>query len=79
MEIGHFVTVLAVFDPSYKIRPLRFRWSGRLVRVEEVTYTWKSKEGRHEIYHFSITDGSALYELSYNTDSLLWKLEHLEA
>lgn len=79
MNIGQLVSVLAIFDPSYKMRPLRFRWSGRLVKVEEITYMWKSKEGKNDIYHFSITDGNVLYELSYNTGSLLWRIEHLEA
>lgn len=79
MEIGQSVAVLAAFDPSCNVRPLRFRWSGRVVRVEEITYTWRSREGRNDIYHFSLTDGSALYELTYNAGSLLWRLENLEA
>lgn len=79
MNVGQLVSVLAMFDPSYKMRPIRFSWSGRFVKVEEITYMWKSKEGKNDIYHFSITDGNALYELSYNTGSLLWRIEHLEA
>ena len=79
MNIGQSVAVLAVFDPSYKIRPLRFRWSGRFIKVEEITYMWRAREGKNDIYHFSVTDGNALYELSYNTGSLLWRLECLDA
>ena len=79
MQINEFIAVLALFDPSCKVRPLRFRWSGRVVKVEEVTYMWKSREDRNDIYHFSLTGGGGLYELSYNTGSLLWRIEHLEA
>jgi predicted transcriptional regulator len=79
VHIGKTVTVLAAFDPSYRLKPLRFRWSGRFIKVEEITYIWKSKEGNRIIYHFSLTDGNALYELSFDNESLIWKLENLEA
>jgi hypothetical protein len=78
MYIGKTVTVLAVFGPSYSLKPLRFKWSGRLIEVEEITYTWKSKEGKKIIHHFSLTDGNTLYELSFDNESLAWKLENLE-
>ncbi len=79
MYIGTTVTVLAIFNPSNGVRPVRFKWSGRLIKVEEITYTWKSRQGRRVIYHFALTDGNALYELSFDNESLLWKLENLEA
>jgi hypothetical protein len=79
MRIGNIVTVLAVFGPSYCLKPLRFKWSGRLINVEEITYTWKSREGKKIIHHFSLTDGNALYELSFDNESLVWRLENLEA
>jgi len=79
MYIGETVHVVASFGLPYKIKPVRFLWSGRLLEVREITYTWKSKEGRKDIYHFSVTDGKSLYELTFDTDSLLWRLENLEA
>jgi hypothetical protein len=77
--IGKTVTVLAAFDPAYCLKPLRFKWSGRLIKVEEITYKWKSKEGKKVVHHFSLTDGNALYELSFDNESLVWRLENLEA
>jgi len=79
MYVGEYVKVLATFAPAYKIRPVKFHWAGRTIRVSEITYTWRSKEGRKDIYHFALTDGSALYELLYDAESLLWRLENLEA
>jgi hypothetical protein len=75
--IGEKVNVLASFTGG--IRPIKFKWSGRLVTVKEVTYTWKSREGQASVHHFSVTDGTSLYELSFHTQSLVWKLENLEA
>ena len=79
MQIGDTISVLASFGMPYRIKPLKFNWSGRLLEVREITYPWKTREGQKEIYHFSVTDGKTLYELSFDTDSLIWKIENLEA
>jgi hypothetical protein len=78
MNIGENISVMASFGLSYKIRPVRFKWNKRLFEVKEITYTWQTKEGQNRIYHFSISDGKTLYELSFDTSSLLWRLEKLE-
>ena len=79
MYIGEIISVVASFGLPYKIRPVRFKWSGKFRDVKDVTYTWTTREGQSSIYHFSVTDGNALYELSFNVTSLLWRLENLEA
>jgi hypothetical protein len=78
MHIGETISVIASFGLPYKIRPVRFKWNGRLFEVKEITYSWQTKEGQNKIYHFSISDGKTLYELSFNATSLLWKIERLE-
>lgn len=77
MYIGENINVLASFTGG--IRPVKFKWSGRLITVREVTYAWKSREGQARVHHFSVTDGASLYELSFNAQSLVWKLENIEA
>jgi hypothetical protein len=79
MDIGESISVIASFGLPYKIRPVRFKWSGKLREVKDITYSWTTKEGQSRIYHFSISDGKTLYELSFDTSSLLWRLEKLEA
>jgi len=78
MHVGETISVIASFGLPYKIRPLRFKWSGKLLEVKEVTYLWTEKEGQKNIYHFSVSDGRALYELSFDAVALLWRLETLE-
>jgi hypothetical protein len=78
MQIGEGITVLASFGMPYRIKPLSFTWSGRTIKVEEVTYTWKTKEGQRDLHHFSVTDGSTLFELTFDAVSLLWKIESVE-
>jgi hypothetical protein len=79
MEIGETINVIASFGLPYKIRPLKFKWSGKFFEVKDITYTWQTKEGQNNIYHFSVTDGRTLYELSFDVHSLLWKIENIEA
>jgi hypothetical protein len=78
MDIGETISVVASFGMPYRIKPVQFRWNGKLLEVKEVTYTWQTKEGQTRIYHFSISDGKTLYELSFDTASLLWRLEKVE-
>ncbi|MGB9714904.1 MAG: hypothetical protein ACPL1G_00600 [Thermodesulfovibrionales bacterium] len=78
MHVGETIKVIASFGLPYKIKPIKFKWAGRLFDVKEITYMWKTKEGGKNIYHFSVTDGKSLYELVFDTDSLIWKLENLE-
>jgi hypothetical protein len=78
MDIGETISVVASFGMPYRIKPVRFRWNGKLFEVQEITYTWQTKEGQTKIHHYSITDGKTLYELSFNTVSLLWRLETVE-
>lgn len=79
MHIGEIISVVASFGLPYRIRPVMFTWSGKLREVKDITYSWTTREGQNSIYHFSVTDGNTLYELSFNVTSLLWRLENLEA
>jgi hypothetical protein len=79
MQIGEGISVLAFFGKPCRIKPLSFTWSGRTIEVKEVTFTWKTKEGQRDLHHFSITDGSTLFELTFDAVSLLWRIESLEA
>lgn len=79
MHVGETISVIASFGLPYRVRPVRFRWTGRLFEVKDITYSWVTKEGAVRVYHFSVWDGKTLYELTFDTESLLWKIENLEA
>ena len=78
IEIGERIFVIAAFGRSIKLKPLRFTWSDRQVDIKDVTYEWTTSEGTNRLLHFSVTDGNTLYELSFNTNSILWRLEGVE-
>lgn len=75
-EIRETVKVMVIFDAG--IRPVKFRWRGRVYAVKDVTHSWKSKDGGVALMHFAVTDGGALYELSYNPSTSCWLLERVE-
>ncbi len=76
-EIRERVDVIAVFDAG--VRPVKFKWKGRVYPVKETTYTWTSMEGSARLIHFSVTDGACLFEIIYNTSTLKWSLLRVEA
>ena len=77
--IGEPISVIVSFGgfPN-KMRPVRFRWSGRVFDIKEITYHWVSKEGTRVLHHFSVTAGGSLYELVFDSQRLLWSLERIE-
>ena len=77
-RIREQVSVIAAFGSNAKLRPLKFRWSGRQVSIKEITYEWTTSEGKNRLLHFSVTDGSTLYELSFDTGAVKWRLEGVE-
>ena len=72
-ELDETVTVAAVFSPG-TIRPVWFTRQGRQVRIREVAFTWKTREGSTPILHFSVSDGQGVFELRYNTGTYAWRL-----
>ena len=75
MRLREDISVVASFGRPYKVRPVKFRWNGRLLEISEVTYKWSTMEGRAVVYHFAVTDGANAYELSFNSQTLLWRIE----
>jgi len=73
-QIGRTVTVGAVFEPDQVIVPKWFLWNGRKYPIERVTFTWKVREGQKPYHHFAVTDGTKLYELTYDAVGSSWKL-----
>lgn len=76
--INEPIKVMAVFDGG--VRPVKFKWRGRVYPVKEITFTWRMKEGSADVVRFSVADGAGgLYELSYNKADMKWSIESVEA
>jgi len=77
IEINEPVKVGAVFSQG-EIRLVWFSWNGKPVRISETTFVWKTWEGSARILHFTVTDGRGLYEISFNRETLGWRLLNAE-
>lgn len=75
-ESSKTVKVGAIFKGD-KIIPKWFVWEGRKYEIKEINYNWLDRQGREKLYCFSVTDGVNNYELSFNAERTLWKLERL--
>lgn len=78
-QIREPVRVAAVFAPGLQIKPVWFDWQRKKYTVRETTYYWKDRAGDATLLHFSVTDGTALFELIYNTVDQGWTLNGVEA
>lgn len=81
--VGDPVRVAVIFDTGAGVginglKPVKFSWRARDFSIKEVTYSWETREGAASIAHFSVTDGTSLYELAYNQSAMSWTLENIE-
>jgi len=68
------VDVLSVFAGG-KVRPLRFRWQGRVVRVRTVSGEWTRREGQTVLRYFAVEGASSgTYELCLDPRGPSWTL-----
>ena len=76
-DIGEPIEVIAVFRGG-KMRPLKFRWSERVYKIERINGGWVSDEGRSRLFHYSVmSDGPDVYEISYNPDRFSWHIDRV--
>ncbi len=76
-DISENIEVIAVFQAG-KLKPLRFRWKGRVYRIQRVNGSWKSDEGAARFHHFSVmAEGPDVYEISYNPERFSWALDRV--
>jgi len=73
-RIGEKIKIGVVFGGDTKMKPVWFFWAGKKYTADEITFRWQSRRGRTVIQHFAVRSGTDLYELSYNTESLVWTL-----
>jgi hypothetical protein len=73
-EMGEPIKVGVVFDPERSLIPKWFSWNGRRHEIQRITFNWKVRDGQRMFHHFAVTDGTNLYELTYDASALSWKL-----
>lgn len=72
-QIKEPIQVGVVFGNT-RIKPKWFIWGNRRFDIIDVNYTWKTKEGKNTFYHFAVSDGINVFELSYDSGRIKWEL-----
>jgi hypothetical protein len=78
-RVREYIRVAVIFGPGNRLVPVWFDWKRRKHQVTEVTYHWRHRVGDDLILHYSVSDGTALYELVYNATEQIWVLESVDA
>jgi hypothetical protein len=72
------IFVLAYFGKG-KIVPKTFFWKGKTIKVEKLTYSWKTVDEDGIKIHFSTISGSFYYHLVYSLSTNRWYLIDVES
>lgn len=77
--IGEKINVMAVFKNGF-IMPRVFEWNGRKLKVNRVVLNYSKKLGEGLVRFFSVEvlGSTSVYQISFNTEDMLWKLEGVE-
>lgn len=77
-RINQPIRIATIFAPDRQIKPVWFDWHNRKHSIVETCYFWKEKVGDTTLFHFTVRDEEALYELIYNTKEQSWLLDGIE-
>lgn len=75
-QINEKIHVLVSFIDN-KVQPLVFRWGGKIYKIKKVHLVHVNKLGKSNLYHFSVTDDSTYYKLTYHSDEMHWTLSEI--
>lgn len=78
-RISEPIRVAVIFGPGDRFRPVWFDWRRRKYEVRHVTSRWEERQGATILFHFAVSDGATLFELTYNTTTHAWRLATVEA
>lgn len=73
-DINEQVVVVAVFQNG-KALPHSFSWRGRRYKIDQVNLEHREKRGDDSLFCFSVSASGNSYELSFDSQNLVWTLE----
>ena len=73
-EINEMISVVALFENGRAV-PRSFTWRGRKYLVETINLEHQERHGDDIIFCFSVVANGNIYELSFNSQHLVWRLE----
>jgi hypothetical protein len=76
-DIEETIDVIALFENGV-IKPIRFRWNGRAIRIKRVTGVWQEDVGQTKIRYFAVLDNASnFFQLAYDERNTRWALNKI--
>ena len=73
-DIYEPIEVITHFQEG-RLRPLRFKWNGRVYKIRQWNGFWINRQGSNRQYHFSVqADNSDFVELMFDDADLQWQI-----
>ena len=73
-DIFEPIEVISLFKDG-KIKPLRFKWNGRIYKINRLNGHWISPQGYTKQYHFSLmADTYDYFEIMFDTSNFEWQI-----
>ncbi len=77
--IDQSVSVSLISDAKLKkVYPYFFKWQNRIYKISKIGLHHTTRVGQTLFHIFSVSDGENFFRLSFNTETLFWKLEEIE-
>jgi len=57
-----------------KAFPKSFIWQKQKYQIKDITYHWAETRGAEVLHFYTVTDGTNLYKIYFNTKHLVWRL-----
>jgi hypothetical protein len=78
IELNNKIKVGVVFEEHMAIMPKWFMKKGRKYNIDKVNYLWDEKQGKKIIKNFAVLAEGCCYEISYDTEDLVWRLTSVD-
>jgi len=60
------------------VRPKAFLWGGKKYKIEKINLVFRKRRGDSYDVCFAVSDSANAFVLSYNPESLEWRLEEVQ-
>jgi hypothetical protein len=76
-DIFEPIEVITYFRDG-QLQPLRFRWNGRVYRIQQINGQWQEFQGRGRQVHYSVSSGNSdNFELLFDSGDFSWQLARI--
>ena len=76
-DIFEPIEVITYFRDG-QLQPLRFRWNGRVYKINHVHGQWQEHQGHGRQIHYSVSsDGPDNFEILFDSGDFTWQLARI--